>query len=346
LNHNERINMTLRGIRFWPVSQASGVNNFYGQGYWFHRYLRPFGLQFSGSNFTTKTSTLFARPGNMPLESDGVTPRELFPKCIIVDHRRECALNAVSLSGPGLEFLLQSGEWQRFVNPFQISLMSLAPTAKDRIRELRECFSMVSAARRGLKFRAAFGVQVNMSCPNGEVDPKVVLEEALPILDMAEEELAPQIPLTAKFGPDLHPESAVKIAAHPRCDGLCVLNTLPFGRHPTWATETEPVDWEALFGTDDPKKSPLAKRFPGFAGSLSGAPLRPFLMEWLAKARAAGVRKHIEAGGGLLLNEDVQDAFDAGADSVSIGSAALLKPWRVKGMIRYARGVFPVGMRT
>src|SRR3989338_1556485 len=66
--------MELRGVHFGPVLDASGVRGFFGEGYWHHRYCKPFGLRFDGATFVAKTTTLLPRAGNMPLQSNGVTP--------------------------------------------------------------------------------------------------------------------------------------------------------------------------------------------------------------------------------------------------------------------------------
>jgi imidazole glycerol phosphate synthase subunit HisF len=59
--------------------------------------------------------------------------------------------------------------------------------------------------------------------------------------------------------------------------------------------------------------------------------------DWVAAARATGICKPINAGGGILSARDALTLLDAGADSVFIGSAAILRPWRVAGIIRRAR---------
>ncbi len=334
--------MILRGINFGPVLQASGATNFHGRGYWYHWPLRFLGLDFRGSTIVTKTTTLLPRLGNMPLKSDGATPQEWAPLCIIVNWRKKCALNAVGLSGPGLEFLIQTGWWQKFTEPFQISVMSLAPTPNGRQAELEGIFYRLAAAKKYEHFHADWGVQVNRSCPNGGLNPNDLIDEVVPMLEMAEKTLPESVPLTLKFGPEVHPRSMIRIANHRRCDALCFCNTLPFGKQPLWVKETPPVNWNELFGTDDPKESPMAKRFPGFAGGLSGAPLKPFVFEWVRAVRTLGIQKPIIAGGGLLSANDAGCAFDAGADAISPGSIAMLAPTQVRPMIRgahrYARG--------
>jgi len=82
------------------VWNASGGVGFFGEGYWFHTYLKSFGLDFSDVTFVAKNTTLEARAGNLPLRDD-LTPRELMPKCIYVKPWQGIALNAIGLSGPG-----------------------------------------------------------------------------------------------------------------------------------------------------------------------------------------------------------------------------------------------------
>lgn len=340
--------MKLCGIDFWPAFQASGATNFYGDGWgrghewWYDKWLRSVGLNWRNSTVVTKTTTLLPRAGNMPLKKDGVTPKEWAPRCIIVNWEKKVVLNAVSLSGPGLEFLLQSGEWHKRTEPFFISVMSLQQTAEGRLAELDAIFDRLGSAKRHERFRADWGVQINFSCPNGGVNPSDLIDEVLPVLRLADKHLPDTVPLMPKFGPEAHHASMQKIVKHSRCNAICAFNTLPFGKQPTWAKEAPPVDWIGLFGTDDPKNSPLARRFPvpegqrPFAGGLSGAPLLPFVLEWVRAVRALGITTPINAGGGILSPNEAGRVFDAGADSIFLGSIALLAPTKVRATIEYA----------
>ena len=328
--------ITLRGINFGSVIQPSGATNFDLKGWWYHKPLHFFGLDWSGSTGVTKTTTLLARKGNMPLKTDGKTPKEWLPRSIIVDRKKKAVLNAVSLSGPGLEFLIDSGWWQKLNKPFLISVMSLEKTADTRKAELRAIFEILSFAKRSGQFHTNWGVQINLSCPNGGVNPNDLVDEAVPILESADGILPDTIPVMPKFGPEIHPRSIARIVKTPRCDALCVFNTMPFGKHPAWSTESPPIDWKGIFGTDDPLKSPMAKRFPTFAGGYSGPDLLPFLLEWLRKVRARGIDIPICAGGGILCPKNVGHVFDAGGDAVSFGSIAMLAPTQVQATIREA----------
>src|SRR3989338_1809384 len=183
--------MKLCEIDFGFVHQASGATNFYGHGrgrghgWWYHRLLHLFGLNWNNSTVVTKTTTLHARLGNMPLKEDGLTPKEWVPRCIIVDRKNKAVLNAVSLSGPGLAALIAWGEWEKITSPFFISVMSLAPTASERLGELESIFHTLSLMKKSGTFRADWGVQANFSCPNGGVDPNALIEEVAPTLDSA-----------------------------------------------------------------------------------------------------------------------------------------------------------------
>ncbi|TSC67060.1 MAG: hypothetical protein G01um101472_541, partial [Parcubacteria group bacterium Gr01-1014_72] len=249
-------------------------------------------------------------------------------------------LNAVSLSGPGLRFLLDAKRWQSYGKPMLISVMSLAKTPSERKAELFLMCEMIASEYRELAvmrgYAPQWGIQINFSCPNGGVDPNDLIAEVVPILEMADEMLPSQIPVMPKFGPEIHPASVLQIARAPRCDALCVFNTMPFGKHPTWTQEAPPIAWKGIFGTDDPKESPMAKRFPGFAGGYSGEALLPFLLEWLRKVRALGVTTPICGGGGILSPADAYKVFDTGADAISPGSIAMLAPTQVRKTIRAA----------
>lgn len=311
--------MILRGIDFGFVWQASGATNFYGQGWWYHHLLRPFGLDFSGATFVAKTSTMFPREGNMPLKNDRVTPKEWLPQSIHVNRKTGAALNAVSLSGPGLDFLLRSGEWQKRKDAYFISIMSVAGTADERQGEIERCANLIREHKKGL---GRFGIQLNVSCPNGGLDTKSLVTETMPYLDTLR---GLDVPVVVKLGPETQIKAAAEIANHPACDALHVFNTLPWDKLP----DEEKIKY---FGTTT---SPLvAKLGEKFKGGVSGKPLKGRLVNWLRDARNYGIRKPINAGGGILCSNDAGDMIDAGADGISLGSIAFLASTQVKRTTR------------
>lgn len=315
--------MKLRGIDFGPVLDASGVRGFFGEGYWYHRWLRPFGLDFTGSTFVAKTTTLYHRAGNMMLDFD-LIPVELKPKCIKVYFRKKMVLNAVGLSGPGAKELLEDGRWQERDQPFFLSFMSVAKTADERLEELRLFVQLLQ--RRHFRFKAKIGLQINFSCPNVAVHQNDLVKEVKESLFVAR---ALDVPLMPKFNLLLTVHQAKEIADDPNCDALCLFNTIPWRGHPG-------IDWDGLFGVQE---SPLAE-FGG--GGLSGEPLMPLVRKWLGAAKLH-IAKPINVGGGISHERDVDALHERGAASIFIGSVAMYRSWRVQSIIRRAHEVFAKG---
>lgn len=320
----------LEGIPFSPVIDASGVRNFHGKGWWYHHLLKPFGLNFNGSTFVSKTTTLNARAGNMPLKPDGVTPCEWMPKCIHVNRRTGAAINAVGLSGPGMEFLLEQGFWQRWPEPFMISIMSVADTPSQRLTEIIAMTRMLRDKKP--EFKAPFGVQINFSCPNTGHDPTEFTDEVVPVLRAAKDEF--DVPYIVKLSPGTPVTIARTIAVEPACAALCVFNTLP------WNAASDELRM-SYFGTTT---SPLEHRFgPKGRGGISGTPLHAMVTSWIKEARATGIRKPIIGGGGITSPRTAKEVLDAGADAISLGSIAFLAPTMVATTIdesiRYKRGL-------
>lgn len=310
--------MILRGNEFGCVINASGARNFDGNGYPLHLLLGPLGLKWTGSTFVAKTTTLAARPGNMPVGSDRITPRELIPRCIRMNHRTAIALNAVGLTGPGAAHLFVHMGWERRIHSFFLSFMSVGDTREDRLNELAR---FVQVMKQFLPdFQAPVGLKLNVSCPNvGLVQSKLV-GEIRDALDVAQ---ALNVPLVPKFSVMVPVEAIAEIAELEGCDGICLSNTIPWRKLPEW------IDWDRLFG---PGESPLAALG---GGGLSGAPLLPIVVGHVAKLRAAGTTKPIIAGGGVLSCRDADCLIAAGADAISLGSIAILRPWRVQRVIRH-----------
>jgi len=308
--------MRLRGTDFGLVWDASGVRNFFDEGYWYHKYLRPFGLDFDSSTFVAKTTTLCANKGNLPLRED-FQPNELLPRCVAIKPLAGVALNAVGLSGPGAKELFETGQWQKRQDRFFISFAPITKTPKERILETEE---FVKIFRKHLdEFNAPVGLQINVSCPN--IDSRTygnLVWEVNQILDIAG---WLGVLIILKFSIITPPEVAYQIGLNLNCDGICVSNSIPFGQLP------ELIDWKKLFGD----KPPLAHLG---GGGLSGKPLLPLVEKWVKDIRRLGYKKYINAGGGILCERDADKLFLAGADSIFLGSIAFLRPWRVGKIIR------------
>ena len=305
--------MKLRGIDFGHVLDASGVRGWFGEGYSFHRWV-PFGLDFKGSTFVAKTTTLNPRPGQASMSRNGWRPRVIGQRAIRISWRKGAALNAFGLPGPGFRPLLDTGQWQRLSAPFFVSFRTVEQSLQDSLGEVR---AFVQILKKELpNFAAPIGVQVNFSCPN--VNPRDHLANFASHLN---EYQALDVPIMVKLSAALPVELAIAVAEHQGCDALCVSNSIAWGELP------DKIDWASIFGDE----SPLAE-FGG--GGLSGAPLLPVVAEWVREARLQGLRKPINAGGGILRSRDVDVLFKSGASSIFVGSVAILRGWRLQWIIR------------
>ncbi|MBI3421013.1 MAG: hypothetical protein HY006_03030 [Candidatus Sungbacteria bacterium] len=326
--------MQLRGINFRPVFNASGARGFFGEGYWFHRFWKWRGLTFENCGFTAKTTTLLPRlnpkkkEGNMPLKTDGITPAEWFPKCIVINHETGDVLNAVGLSGPGAASLLARGEWQkRRGEPWFLSFMAVGENTLQRLNELDE-FVELLVEHKISEWNAKVGLELNFSCPNARHNPSHLVGEVGQALDSA---AALRIPLQCKFNA-LAPVGALcEIGTHHSCDAIVMGNTIPWGELP------ELIPWSEIFGTS---VSPLAK-FGG--GGLSGPKLLPIHCAKILSLRDCNFPKPIWACGGIGSANAVLDYAEAGADGFQIGSANITQPGNTSEIIDCAnnfRGVF------
>ena len=317
--------MILRNVDFGHVWDASGVRGFFGEGYWYHAWLKALlGFSFKGATFVGKTTTYNPRGGNMLLASaPRWTPLRLFPDCIAVNWRKAAAVNSVGLSGPGVAALWKADRWQTRTKPFMLSFMSVAGTREERMAELRLFVDFLLPELHELN--TEIGLQLNFSCPNTGHDPAGLINEIDEALTIAANL---GVPLVVKLNALTPIPVAVEIGEHPGCDAICVSNTIPWGKHPG-------IDWKSLFGSDE---SPLPKKYGG--GGLSGASILPIVEDWIRRARAAGFRKPINAGGGITCPADVKRLKDAGADSVFLGTIVMLRPWNYRRTVRYANHLF------
>lgn len=315
--------MKLRGIDFGNVLGASGVQGFFGEGYWFHRL--PFAPDLSPLTFVAKTATWNAVVGNMPL-TERYTPRGMFPECIKGKPFRGVMLNAVGLSNPGIQALLSRGEWQKRTQPFFLSVTSTARTPRARLDEYRMMQDAIG--QRMSDFHTPFGLQINLSCPNTGHDPHELIGESMDVLWIMS---SLGIPLVPKYSIASAPIKAiVELGGHPDCDGVCFSNTLPFG----W----KGVNWKRTWGSDT---SPLAHLG---GGGLSGRPLMKLVCEYINRLRGAGFTKPINGGGGIMSPRNVEWYHEVGASSIFLGTAVALGSflpwkWRVNAIIKKANSL-------
>jgi dihydroorotate dehydrogenase len=319
------MSLILRGIDFGPVQDATGARGFFsGEEYPYHKIWKIvfgwLGFDLTGSTRVPKTSVLLKRPGKAKTLQDLITWIGFFQKCIFVDIFNVNAINAVSLTGPGLEALLMKGVWQKWTESFFLSVMSIADSKEERLAEHRKMFDLLK--KHLPAFLANIGLQINVSCPNTGGDVATYASEAREILDI----YAPLgIPLVIKLSVETPVEVAVKIAEHSECDAIVMGNTLKYGQHAPKSF------WKNLYGL----VSPLIERGVGLVGGLSGNALYPFIYEWIQEADTVGFPKPIIAGGGIINRKRIRELakFDC-VKAVALGTVIIARPWRLRGMIK------------
>lgn len=306
----------------------SGLLNFYGQGWPYHKLLKIIGINFKGVALVSKTVTLLPHVGNMPLKKN-LMPVELIPKSVYLNFWRGYALNAVSLSGPGAEVILTSKELQEKTEPFQLSFMLVAEIEEERLKEFDDFIKIL--LREYKNYNTQIGLQLNVTCPNTAHD-NPELQEILKMLDMCTPLVEKSIAIILKISVEMPAQNILILGAHKNCHAISTSNTINFGSLP------DKINWKKLF----PNGSPLLKRNLNIAkpGGLSGAPLLPLVIEQIKLLRQAGFTKHINGGGGILYKKDVDKLYEAGADSISIGSVAFLNPLAIPSIIKRARELF------
>lgn len=316
--------LTLNGVKFGPVFCATGARGFYGEGYPFHRYWKHVGMNWEGTGFSGKTLTLLPRKGNMPLEDDGVTPKEFSPKCIWVDFQRGEMMNAVGLSNKGAKFYLDTGNYHKIDKPFFISFMTLAEDAAGREAELREFCSLL---RRYAPFHVPIALQINFGCPNSGHDLCEFYAEICKLIEIAKSILG--IPVVANTNA-LMPTSVLAEVSR-IADALWIGNTIPFKD----ATTKNRIDWNHYGDT-----SPIRRRGIEADGGLSSPVCLPFTIEKVSELRDSGVKVPIIGGNGIRMVQDISDLHSAGCNAVFVGSLAVVRPHRMKKIISLAQHKF------
>ena len=322
-------------IAFSPIFCAPGTRGFFLEGYPWHNVAKLLGLTFKGTSFVAKTATLKPLAGNMPLKSDGLTPKEWKPKCVETYFASGHMLNAVGLSNAGFWKLFFDGRWQSLSEPFMLSFMPKGERLEEKLSECRGLvhdFLYQYYDRPCGCFASEFAMQINFACPNTGTDPSAFLSEVNAMLEAFAPLREAGIPLVANFNA-LVPLK-VLFEAEKFCDAFWIGNTVPWG--------TTGIDW-SLFAKGKGKQSwesPLRKRGIPADGGLSGPLCFQFTFDKVYEATESGIRLPIIAGNGVQTPKDVDLLRLAGASAVAVGTVALMRPWRMRAIINRALETF------
>ncbi|MHA1988308.1 MAG: HisA/HisF-related TIM barrel protein [Promethearchaeota archaeon] len=295
--------MKLRNVEYGSVFCGSGLMGYYGEGYKYHKLFKMIpGFNFNGLTFVAKTIT--------------VKPHKGYGK-IVIKPIKGAILNSIGVHNPGIFEILKARQWQCRSKPFMISFISISNTVEQRLVELENFVKIISEESKN--FITFPAIQLNFSCPNIKQIYTPTLYEISKSLEIASKL---NTPLLLKFNITISTNYVLEISKLKNCDAICVSNTIPWGRMP------KEIDWNKLFGKDI---SPL-KKYGG--GGLSGKPISHLVCNWVNDIKKKGIKKPIMAGGGILSKNDVINLYKAGADSIFIGSIAILRPWRIKSVIK------------
>ena len=316
--------MKIRGITFENVFIDS-ARGFAGEGFPHHKWFRlVFGSQFGfdGSTDIGKTMTPENVLGQLPLEEDGMTPKEIFPRCIRIYPLSGHAINNVRHSNRGLEFYLGRQIWREIKKNFLLSLSADAGSQSERLAQWKGMIRII--LRDQPCYFARFGIVLSLACPNvdshnGKTE-HAFIDETLEVLDLFDHVVWPRV---VKLNLSLSGDGVAQIANHRNCDAVQMTNAIKWG--------SPLINWEKHFGTT---RSPLATGPNDNIGAYSGPLLKPLLMDWLKKNRRL-VNKPMIVGGGIHSPVDVRDVsrMIVPSDGMALSSITLVRPHLVQRTI-------------
>lgn len=323
--------LKIRDVEFpYHVFMGPGLRGFFGEGYWFHLLVKLlFGAIWSGMNFVAKTTTQLKRRGNLKLRADGYRMRRLFPRCILPHWLSGHILNAVGLSGPGFQALLDEGIWQKRTGPWVISFMAVGKTKEARIQEYRDFVDLLKHRLTELRtFGAQIVLQLNLGCPNTENPLETLRNEIFECLGIAKET---DLPLMVNFNAFVPPELLLELEESGLVDCFWIANTVPYNTDHLGETIFEQV------------VSPMRQRGIEADGGISGPLCLQYTVAAVRAARKIGVKLPIIAGNGVQSIGAVKALIEAGASAIEIATVAILRPWKVKRIVKCANALFQEG---
>jgi dihydroorotate dehydrogenase len=342
--------LTFKGqpVEFGFVSNGSGALGFFGddhrpspdpsapedgEPYWYSAWYNALttGVDRRSFTFTSKTATLAPRlspetkRGNLRLAPDGIRVAERFPDCIRLWPFKKAGLNAVGLSNPGLQALLETGRWQQRRHPFKLSFMPEGATPAERADALEEALRLL--AFHLPSFKAPFALEMNPLCPNATHEQMDVLAETI-VWAAVTHRLG--IPVLVKLNLTVRPFLLDAYMKTSHVDGIVMGNAL------NWHAAEELLDRKRWFGTNT---SPL-ERYGG--GAISGEPLFAPLLAYLLELAQRGVyRKTLITSGGINDVEKMRRVAATGVVSgIELATAFATHPWRVQDIIDKANSLF------
>ncbi len=316
----------------------SGVQGFFGRikflEYWYQLfYFFVPGYNFIHCTFVAKTATLKPRVGNTDLRKK-YKIKSWYPSSIWVSlysFWHGYMLNAIGLSNPGLEFMLNKGDWQKRDKHFHISLQLEAESESELYEEINNIIVLLKKYLNP-KFHH-YSIQINVSCPNTEHDNTLDTQklEQLKMIARTFKALLPEVKLYYKWNALV--TTQILLELKDLIDGNIISNTIPFG------DASSGINWENLFTHG---QSPLPYRLGlRYEGGLSGLPIYSVLVKKLQEIEEKDPDINVIAGGGIMTKKQIDELSTFSCvKGIALGTVGLLRPWRVKKLSSYANKVF------
>ena len=324
------------------IIASSGVLGFFGEGYRHYKIFNILTLGFFGYMlrnwvvFQSKTSTALPNLGNAELADDGYSLKKAMPNCVKFNFWKGWMVNNFSLSGPGLEFLLEYGDWNKITGELHLSIMLTGNTSNERRHQAWHIYYLIRDHEKKFRTSKIF-INWNISCPNTGHDAQTdflnSFESEYAILSLL------KLPIIVKVGWQFPIDVIKKLEELEYIYGFAAINTIPFN-------EFVELPENKYFPKDKNGKyiSPLDKYQDSFRikgrGGVSGNPIRPLALAWIKKARDYGIKKPIIGGGGIMNPYHVWQFKKSGATAISLGSCVTLRCFFLPFIILTANVLF------
>ncbi len=319
INDFHRKTEPFNGVCFEVIWGESNISDFNSQSWLYHKFLEKIFINLEGMTPVSNTNFLKENDDN----------NLLIPKNIYVDRKNMCTLTTNGFNNLGVINIISSYESNEETDPFQISFIPVAKTKKERLNELDQFITLLLSTDKN--FKAKIGLQINTNYLESETGIPDILE-TMEMLDMCKPLVSIGVAIIPRISIEMSLQDVIKIGEHKNTHAIVTSDEIHYGSMP------EKIDWSKLFK----KNSALLKLDNPILGKISGTPILPLVLKQIRDIRGAGFTKHINGRGGIMSGKDVFEMYTAGANSISLDTSIILKPFEIGSIRRRAWELFGV----
>ncbi len=260
-----------------------------------HNLINPFVLP-SGllaTDFGTAKRAWDFGYSTITMKSTSLNPRKGHKNpSILTDYDRGYVLNAVGLTNPGIQSMLQT--YKQLMKIKGQGQALIASIFGNKIQDYKSLCETIGTS--------ADFIELNISCPNVHREGRMFSQHIQDVEDIIKQvKQISKVPIIVKLSPDVSNIGEIaSVAEKAGADAICAINTI------------------GAMSFDIYSKKPILTN--GFGG-LSGPCIKPIAIKRIYEIRQA-VNIPIIGTGGVLDYKDVLEMICAGADLISIGSGA------------------------